>query len=109
MRTVIPTCGCEIRFFDDGANRLCKACDYRCETCLNVFTCQTCEAGMNRIMNTLTNMCDCMPVFHDDGVNPLCIPCTYSCVTCSHPTLCVTCPSTRTYKNGICECNLKYY
>jgi len=74
--------------------------------------CVTCNASLNRIINSTSKLCSCLTNFYDDGSNQACIACPYYCLTCIKSTasvICQTCPSTRTQIGGACPCSSGYF
>ncbi len=101
------------KYYDDGANELCQACNYKCKTCTNATQCLTCDATKFRI--TPASLCPCMMKYYDSGLNSeTCLACHYSCYTCSKGSECQACESItnhRTYNTvtKLCRCINKFY
>jgi len=72
------------KYYDDGINELCVACDYTCKTCTGSASnlCTNCDAAKYRITDTAGG-CKCLDGYHNDGSNEICLPCHYSCELCS--------------------------
>ena len=73
-----------------------------------ITACLTCNASLNRVLNSSSNFCSCSTGFYDSG-SQTCSSCPYSCVSCSSATTCLSCSSTRSLNNGSCLCNAGYY
>lgn len=82
-----------------------------CLTCTNGITCTTCDASLNRSLNTTLFTCDCSVGFYQDS-SGLCAPCNTLCASCATGTTCLTCKPNlnRTYNSNssTCDCLAGY-
>jgi len=111
-------CQCNIGYYDDGSNILCKPCSYTCSTCSSSSTsCTACPSSSNRIYDSISKTCPCAQHYFDTIVNYIenatCKPCLYHCSSCTSMSSCSTCNSSlfRVFDsmNMYCICQGHYY
>ena len=101
-------------YYDDLVNELCVACSYKCSSCSNGTSCNSCNSTKFRTMNLTSNICDCMVGWYDAGSSETCLLCNPSCLACTNGTNCSTCSAAnfRIINATItpyCACMWKYY
>lgn len=78
-----------------------------CLTCNNGNTCTTCNAALNRFLNTTFFTCDCNIGFFANS-SGLCAPCNSLCLTCNNSNTCLTCKTnlnrTLNTATSTCDC-----
>ncbi len=111
-----------IGYYDDSVNELCPQCDLTCLTCINSFTCSSCDSSRMRTLNSSANYagnvnlkCPCIYKYYSPASNQNCLPCHYSCAVCSggnnNNCLYCTADAHRTLSLAVskCKCVNGYY
>lgn len=106
-------CLCTLNTFGNVGEAFCAPCLYFCLTCLNAFSCSSCEGVIDRRVIDSQLACLCELGYYDDSVNAACVSCNsvpYFCDSCVL-SACLTCrvADNRVLRNRFCVCVSNYY